>query len=1133
MVKDLIRFVGEPIKQISVERGFDIKKTCAYVVVGFVSEGFLPPSFGVRTGFVDGTPRFEITVVGKMVPLNLGEKYIFVGTATENARFQKYLSVVSVRREDLLLTEQEKRFYLTRVLTPSVTERLFEFCDKENLSPYEFLESKNETALLEIKGFGESTVQSIFEKFEENLDMIEPIVKLGIYGLTDNAIGKIMSVYSDPRVAIREIQANPYRLIEKISGFGWNRVDEIALRFGIARDSFIRVRGYTVYYFTQLASTEGHTWVDFDTFVEELRKIFPEVEWAKMSQYISQMLKQDDLYCDRETRRFALRYYYDLEQNIADTLLDLQEQPDYHFSDLDGAIREAEQITGYAYTDEQIKTVQAISQNKITVVTAKAGCVDCDTEFFNGKGWKRIADYKDGDLVLEYREDGSAVLVRPEKYIKRPANELMSFKTRSGLDLCYSLDHNVPLKDRHGVLSIKKLEDLKREYEHTPNLPKGRIITSFSYGGAGVEMSDWEIRIMCAVISDGYFDKEKPLSHNCKFCLKKERKIKKLKQLLHEGGLNFKEYICKNGNTLIKFISPFRMKTFSPLWYKATKEQLKLICDSIIFWDGTEKGNRKVYSSNNKENADFIQFAFSSCGYKASISALDRRGEKIKDKYMRKSVDYTVSISTKSEVGFPYIRNGCREYNKFVPYKTKDGFQYCFTVPSHMWVMRRNGKIVITGNSGKSSTMLPVVCALQNDGKSFITVALSGKASLNLAEITHSEGETIHRALGANPFRRGEESAQNGPNVGSGEIFLQSDSAERTLAIEEIKETYGGARRLDVDAVILDEVSMVGGELFLHLLEAMPPRAKLIMLGDEGQLEAIGLCNLLADLKKSRVVPVCELHKILRQNARSGIISDSAKIYDKKPIISPNFSGTVIHGELRDFKIVSCQNSQGILNEVLQQYIDWLKEGIRPKDILVLGFKRSIGTLSVYNMNREIQSIANGNKQISEIDTVYKDGAKELPMTYRVNDLVMVLKNSYSQKLSPNSATEERKTVSVFNGNIGVIRSINENDVYIEFPQGEVIYTKAQMKGLQLGYAATVHKAQGSGYPYVIVAVDPSAYTLLTNEALYTAITRAKTKCTLIGMTKTIRMATFRTRVAKKQTWLAELLVKGQADRLV
>ena len=105
--------------------------------------------------------------------------------------------------------------------------------------------------------------------------------------------------------------------------------------------------------------------------------------------------------------------------------------------------------------------------------------------------------------------------------------------------------------------------------------------------------------------------------------------------------------------------------------------------------------------------------------------------------------------------------------------------------------------------------------------------------------------------------------------------------------------------------------------------------------------------------------------------------------------------------------------------------------------------------------------------------------------------------------------------------------------MYIEFPQGEVIYTKAQMKGLQLGYAATVHKAQGSGYPYVIVAVDPSAYTLLTNEALYTAITRAKTKCTLIGMTKTIRMATFRTRVAKKQTWLAELLVKGQADRLV
>ena len=157
-------------------------------------------------------------------------------------------------------------------------------------------------------------------------------------------------------------------------------------------------------------------------------------------------------------------------------------------------------------------------------------------------------------------------------------------------------------------------------------------------------------------------------------------------------------------NTYI-FESPRIEKEFGDYWYKCTNEQLKIICDEILEWDGTKNGKRRSFSTSNKKTADFVQFAFSSCGFRSTINVRDRRGETYKDKpkYTRKTLEYTITISNNKMVG---IANYGDSKIDFTEYDTKDGFEYCFTVPSHMLVLRRNNKIFITGNCGKSRVAL-------------------------------------------------------------------------------------------------------------------------------------------------------------------------------------------------------------------------------------------------------------------------------------------------------------------------------------------------------------------------------------------------------------------------------------------
>ena len=346
----------------------------------------------------------------------------------------------------------------------------------------------------------------------------------------------------------------------------------------------------------------------------------------------------------------------------------------------------------------------------LNIWTAYSGCVDCDTEFFDGTKWKRIADFQNGDKVLQYNDDGTAELVTPSVFHKYKCDYLWHFKTKYGINQCLSEEHNVYYLNQDGKLMSLPFAEVKRRHESNKEGFTGRFIKAFNYGGVGIGLSDAEIKLMCAVICDGTFTHNK--TNLCRFHLKKDRKKVEVRKIFSECGIEYTERESSaNGYTDFYFYAPRREKEFTDYWYNCSHEQLKVICDNIMFWDGSvDKVGRMRFSTSVKVNADFVQFAYTSCGYRATIRVNDRSGQKYftcGKWYTRKSCEYYVSISTRTTASMSC--SSAENKAKIEKYETKDGFKYCFTVPSHKWIMRRGNDIVVTGNCGKTTMISQTV----------------------------------------------------------------------------------------------------------------------------------------------------------------------------------------------------------------------------------------------------------------------------------------------------------------------------------------------------------------------------------------------------------------------------------------
>lgn len=398
----------------------------------------------------------------------------------------------------------------------------------------------------------------------------------------------------------------------------------------------------------------------------------------------------------------------------------------------------------------------------------------------------------------------------------------------------------------------------------------------------------------------------------------------------------------------------------------------------------------------------------------------------------------------------------------------------------------KNNITIITGKAGvgKTSIMEPVVKLLRKEKKSFVQVALAGKAASNLSEVTGEDGMTIHR-------------------------LLEFDG-------ESMKFLRNKENPIDYDVIIIDEMSLIGGIIFRDLISAVKSGAKIIAIGDTTQLESIGFANILKDCIESGVVPFYQLTKIHRQASRSAIITESIKISNGENIIK-NLPINEVRGELQDLKVLTYLDQSDSKINIMKEYQDFLSCGISPDDITIVVPMRSRGEISCLSLNNSVQYIVNPESKSGCGWEIKKDNVS---YTLRVGDRVINTKNNY------NSQDKNGKVVPIFNGNVGKIKEIKKDSyIVVDFTQqGEVVIGRSNISDIELAYAITAHKMQGSQGKYIIVGIDISAYTLLSREWVYTAITRAKKYCSLIGQISAIRRASKISRVSIKQNWLKEIL---------
>lgn len=398
----------------------------------------------------------------------------------------------------------------------------------------------------------------------------------------------------------------------------------------------------------------------------------------------------------------------------------------------------------------------------------------------------------------------------------------------------------------------------------------------------------------------------------------------------------------------------------------------------------------------------------------------------------------------------------------------------------------RNGLLVITGGpgTGKTTTINTIIRYFEMEGMDIFLAAPTGRAAKRMSETTGFEARTIHRMLELNGGMEG------------------SAGFERN-------ET----NPLETDLVIIDEMSMVDITLMNSLLKAIAPGTRLILVGDINQLPSVGPGSVLKDIIQSEAFNVVMLTKIFRQASTSDIIVNAHKINRGEEVSLDNKS--------MDFFFLKRYEADIIINVVLQLVKQKLPKFVdaTPYDIQVLTPMRK-GLLGVERLNGILQQYLNPPDQ-SKREKEHGD------MVFREGDKVMQTKNNYQLEweICTKFGLTVDKGMGIFNGDMGIITEINDfaETMTVEFDEGrKVEYSYKLLDELELAYAITIHKSQGSEYPAVVIPLLNGPSMLMNRNLLYTAVTRARKCVTLVGNDTTFNQMIQNTSQQKRYSGLCD-----------
>lgn len=402
-----------------------------------------------------------------------------------------------------------------------------------------------------------------------------------------------------------------------------------------------------------------------------------------------------------------------------------------------------------------------------------------------------------------------------------------------------------------------------------------------------------------------------------------------------------------------------------------------------------------------------------------------------------------------------------------------------------------NGVLVIKGGpgTGKTTTINAIISLLKEQNYEIELTAPTGRAAKRMTETTGVEAQTIHKLLGIN--------------------YVTENASRQNFEKNE-------DNPIEADVIIVDECSMIDIVLMSHLLKAISNGTRLILVGDVDQLPSVGAGMVLKDIICSNVIKVVSLDKIFRQAQESAIITNAHKINKGEY--------PTLNEQNKDFFFIKKYNQ----NEVIETIVELITERLPKylncnplKDIQVLSpMKKSL--LGVGNINSVLQKVLNPPSKI-KTEKEFRD------ITFREGDKVMQIKNNYniSWEVYENNSCIN-KGIGIFNGDEGVITKINLAQEYLEvlFDESKIAkYEFSQLDELDLSYAITVHKSQGSEYKAVVIPIHNGVPMLFNRNLLYTAITRAKTLVVIVGIPETLYKMVDNNREINRYTNLKNRLI--------
>lgn len=737
------------------------------------------------------------------------------------------------------------------------------------------------------------------------------------YEITITEAKKLFDVWSNADEIIKQVENNPYYVLIEICGRSFERVDSLlkTVRADLI-DSDVRCEA-VVMDILKRNEEDSNSRLNGNVCYTIMRD---EYNCGHFKDRIVRVCEESDkIYYDKESKDLSLFATYMKECNIAS----FARTANNDCVELDFDVEKYRTLdNGITLSDEQLQAVENFKKYNLSILQGSAGCVDRDTEYFNGVEWKKICNYTAGEQVLQYDFNAQkATLVRPLRYIKEPCDKMYHFVDGrfNNYDMMLSTDHLLTLADISGRIKEVQVAD-----------------------------------------------------------------------------------VIKN-----------------PMEY-------------AIYYVPT------------------------------SITL-----------FHRQMIRYTAF--------YPFFK-------EFTPY---DGYKYCFQVPSEHLVLRRNNKIFITHNCGKSTSAQAIVNVCKDLGLSMTLLAPTGIASKRLAETTHEKASTIH--------------------------------------LKCLKD-----REINTDVLILDEFGMCNIDTVNMLISCITnPKIRIVMVADKKQTAPIGVGAPYSDLLESHIVPTTILSKVFRYGD-SGIAyvntnTRMGKDFFNDEVVKHNDNKITI---MNDWTFYEENTDEEIAQKVLDEYSKLRNKGVNKNDIMILSAYNG-GECGVVTLNNIIQSAWNPPKVNEKIFE------RKIPrcgkVVFRVGDKVINIKNNYQaltydswleiQDSNGTLTEEDVETTILYNGQDGVVTEVRDDIMVVKFDEELIVFDKLLAYNLLLGYVRSEHRSQGSENSEVIVVVSPTQHKLMTRNLMYVAQSRAKKHCISVGSVQAYKDALRIDAVDIRNTWLLDLLI--------